>query len=131
MISINIISSTEISSFMTDHCLHSLINHPTCFKSADGRCIDLILTNKKHFQKSQSFETGVSDFHHLIYTMLKSTFVPIPSKMVTYRSYKRFSEASFKADLKLNFASAHTANFSSFYSALRTLWVTMPHSSKG
>ena len=33
---------TEISSFMANYNLYSLINIPTCFKSASGRCIDLI-----------------------------------------------------------------------------------------
>ena len=52
---------------------HNLYKGKTCFKSQHGRCIDLILTNKKHsFMKSESFETGFSDHHHLIYTILKS-----------------------------------------------------------
>ena len=59
--------------------LYSLIKGPTCFKSERGRCIDLMLTNRKHsFMGSQSFETGFSDHHHLIYTVLKSTFVKLP-----------------------------------------------------
>ena len=99
----NIPTSCEISSFMTEFGLYSLINTPTCFKSADGRCIDLILTNKKHsFQKSQSFETGVSDHHHMIYTMLKQTFFHIPPKMVTYRSYRNYSGEAFRAELRAN-----------------------------
>ena len=45
---------------------YSLIKKATCFKSKKGRCIDLMLTNRKHsFMKSQSFETGFSDHHHL------------------------------------------------------------------
>lgn len=39
--------------------LHSLIKGPTCFKLRKERCIDLMLTNRKHsFMESQSFETG-------------------------------------------------------------------------
>ena len=87
---------------MSSLSLYSLINTPTCFKSVDGSCIDLILTNKKHsFQKTQSFETGVSDHHHMIYTMLKQTFVALPRKIITYRSFKKFSNDSFKADLEI------------------------------
>ena len=57
----------------------SLVKGPTCFKTSKGRCSDLMLTNKEHsFMKSQSFETGFSDHHHLIYTILKSTFVKLP-----------------------------------------------------
>ena len=47
---------------------YSIIKQPTCYKSSRGKCIDLILTNKNmSFQKSNSFETGISDHHHLIY----------------------------------------------------------------
>ena len=112
--------SNEISTFISDYGLYSLINSPTCFKSSDGRCIDLILTNKKHsFQKSQSFETGVSDFHHLIYTMLKQTFVHIPPKVVSYRSYRKFSEEAFKEELKTNLGNyTHSGSFRSFNKTL-------------
>ena len=64
-----------------------------------------MLTNKKHsFQKSQSFETGVSDHHHMIYTMLKQTFIHVPRKEVSYRSYRNFSMEAFKAELRFNLA---------------------------
>ena len=114
--------SSEISSFISDYSLYSLINSPTCFKSSDGRCIDLILTNKKHsFQKSQSFETGVSDYHHLIYTMLKQTYIHIPPKVVSYRSYRNFSKEVFKGKLKFNLENyTHSGSFTSFNSTLET-----------
>ena len=111
----NVTTSIEISSFMADHGLYSLVNNPTCFKSVNGRCIDLILTNKKHsFQKSQSFETGVSDHHHMIYTMLKSTFAHIPPKQVVYCSFKNFSGEAFSKDLQANLMTSQGGNFSSF-----------------
>ena len=82
--------------------LYSLIKNPTCFKSKRGRCIDLMLTNRKHsFMKSQSFETGFSDHHHLIYTILKTTFVKLPPKIVTYRDYKKFCAEEFVNDLEI------------------------------
>ena len=69
----------KITPLMEDYSLYNLINNPTCYKTENGRCIDLILTNKKHsFLKSQSFETGYSDHHHLIYTMLISTYTKVP-----------------------------------------------------
>ena len=112
-------SSADISSFMADFSLYSLINKPTCFKSRDGRCIDLILTTKKHnFQKSQSFETGLSDYHHMIYTMLKTTFKRIPPKTVTYRCYRKFSEDAFRSDLQKNLWNSHSGNFSSLHTVI-------------
>ena len=73
--------NTEISnSFMEQFCasynLKSLIKEPTCFKSVDNpSCIDLILTNHpKCFQNSGVYETGISDFHKLTFTVLKTYF---------------------------------------------------------
>ena len=61
--------------FIERHALYSLIKEPTCFKSKKGRCIDLILTNKKHsYFSSKTFETGMSDHHTMIYTIFKTTF---------------------------------------------------------
>ena len=82
--------------------LYSLTKKPTCFKSKKGRCIELMLTNRRHsFMKSQSFETGFNDHHHLIYTILKTTFVKLSPKIVKYRDYKKFCEQEFLNDLEI------------------------------
>ena len=51
--------------------------------------------------ESQSFETGVHDQHHLIYTMLHTTFVKLPLKIVNYRDYKKFAEEEFLKDVEV------------------------------
>ena len=54
--------------FLNEHDLINLIKKNTCFKGG-GLCIDLILTNRKFsFKNYTSFETGLSDHHHLIYS---------------------------------------------------------------
>ena len=94
------IEDPVLRSLMGDHNLNSLIKTPTCFKSDRGRCIDLILTNKQHSCfSSQTFETGFSDFHHLVYTILKTTSVKLPPKKIKYRCYRNFSESKFHNDL--------------------------------
>ena len=71
----------KLSPLIEDYNLYNLIESPTCFKSSKGRCIDLVLTNRKHsFMHSKSFETGFSDHHHMIFTILKSTFDKVPPK---------------------------------------------------
>ena len=61
--------------------LKSMFKNPTCFKSSNGSAVDLILTNNSYlYQKSQSFETGISDHHHLICTMLKIKYEQMPPK---------------------------------------------------
>ena len=59
--------------FLNDYDFTNLIRRITCFKG-DGSCIDLILTNRNYsFKLSASFEKGLSDHHHLIYSMFKTT----------------------------------------------------------
>ena len=61
----------------------------------------LILTNRKYFfQGTSSFETGLSDHHHLICSILKSTFEKEEPKQVIYRNYKHFQWQHFENDLK-------------------------------
>ena len=89
-----------MKSLIDSHALFSMIHEPTCFKNPDGRCIDLMLTNKKYsFKNTQTFDTGESDFHRLIYTMFKTTFVKLPPKSIKYRCYKKFEISVFENDL--------------------------------
>ena len=81
------IHETVLKTRIQERELYSLIKSPTCFKSTRGRCIDLLLTNSKYsFQESHSFETGFSDYHHMIYTILKTTYVKKKTKIIKYRN---------------------------------------------
>ena len=98
--------NTEVSnSFMEQFCasynLKSLIKEPTCFKSVDNpSCIDLILTNHpKCFQNSSVYETGISDFHKLTFTVLKTYFQKAKRRIIKYRDYKHFDSNGFRDDL--------------------------------
>ena len=105
----------KMQEFMEKHKLYSLINTPTCFKTSNPRCIDLILTNKKYsFKKSQSFETGESDHHHMVYTIMKTTFVKLPPKKLTYRCYKNFDEYKFLHDLDVELANIPVDDYTRF-----------------
>ena len=65
-----------------------------------GSCIDLILTNRNYcFKNTSSYETGISDNHHLIFSITKATFASEEPKNFVYRGYKTFSHESFKNDL--------------------------------
>ena len=67
--------------------LSSLIDKLTCYKNFDKpKCIDLILTNKlSHFQHSNVFETGLSDFHLLTITEFNMGFQKLKPQVITYR----------------------------------------------
>ena len=92
-------SHTQLSAFMEHYNYYNLIKNSTCSKG-DSSCVDLILTNRKYcFENTSSFETGISDHHHLIHSMLKTTFEKEESKIVTYRNYKQFQSENFEKDL--------------------------------
>ena len=59
--------------------LSSLITEPTCYKNPQNPlCIDLILTNSPYnFQNSCVVETGLSDFHNMIVTIMKTSYEKI------------------------------------------------------
>ena len=70
-------NNNMFKSFFDSNNLTNLIKTNTCFKGK-GSSIDLILTNRKYlFKYTSSYETGLSDHHHMIYTMLKSSFINI------------------------------------------------------
>ena len=46
------------------------------------------------------FETALSEFHKLVVTDLKSTFPKSPLKIITYRSYKDFSNDLLRDNFK-------------------------------
>ena len=87
---------------MEDFCvrynLNSLIKDPTCYKNPENpTCIDLILTNSpRSFQNSCVIETGLSDFHKMVVTVMKTTFQKLPPKITSYRDYKNFDNDIFR-----------------------------------
>ena len=66
------IGDDVINDSVDSYELASLVRSPTCFKSDSPPCIDFILTNmKSSFQATTTIETGLSDFHTMIVTVLK------------------------------------------------------------
>ena len=91
-------SNPSIASFMNNQNLFNLVKINTCFKG-EGLCIDLILTNIKYsFKNTGSFETRLSDHHHLIYSVMKTTFKSEEPKKLIYRDYSNFSSECSKDD---------------------------------
>ena len=95
------VENTHLEATLENYDLDNLINMPTCYQSNDPTCIDLILTNKKNlFKLSDTFETGLSDHHKLISTILKSGGFKGKPKEKIYRSYRQFNSEGFKKDLE-------------------------------
>ena len=108
----------------------SLIKDPTCFKNPENpSCIDLILTNSPYsFQNSCVIETGLSDFHKMTVSVMKTTFQKLKPKIVNYRDYSGFSSDFGKNLLHnlsleiINTNSNALKNFSRYVSKLLIKW---------
>ena len=86
------------------------MKHNTCVKYDGGSCIDLLITNLKFlFMKTNSFETGLSDHDHMIYTILKTKFEKFEPKKSIYRNFKQYDSDQFKLD-NFNSMSAMTTH---------------------
>ena len=92
------IKETSVKDFCDFYNLRSLINVPTCFKNYNNpTCIDLILTNRaRSFQNSCTIETGLSDFHKMIVTVMKTTFRKLPPKVIYYRDFRNFDNKNYR-----------------------------------
>ena len=79
-----------MSRFRDAFGLKSLIKEATCYKNPENpSSIDLILTNNlRSFQNSCVIETGVSDFHRMVVTVMKTSFERLKQRVLNYRDYK-------------------------------------------
>ena len=92
------IENNFLKEFCDLHGMKSLVRIPTCYKNpANPTCIDLMLTNSnRSFVNSCTNETGLSDFHKMIVTVLKIYFQKREAKVINYRDYRNFSNEEFR-----------------------------------
>ena len=91
-----------LQDFLFEQTLKNLVKEPTCYKSLDNpSCIDLFLTNSSSsFQNTTTVETGLSDFHKMTVTVMKTTFPKTQPKIIYYRDYKMFDLSKFRTELR-------------------------------
>ena len=91
-----------LNDFCDIYNLKNLVKETTCFKNPDNpSCIDLFLTNRpRTFQCTTNIDTGISDFHKLVVTVLKTFYKKQRPKIIHYRNYKNFENDNFREDLK-------------------------------
>ena len=97
-----------LDDFLVEHHAKSLVKEPTCFKSLDNpSCIDLFLTNSvQSFQNTTTVATGLSDFHKMSVTVLKTTFPRASPRVNYYRDHRNFCVHAFRGDLRLRLSGA-------------------------
>ena len=91
-----------LKSFLFERNAKNLVKEKTCFKSiTNPSCIDLFVTNSpQSFQGTTTMAVGLSDFHKMAVTVLKTTFPKAPPKVITYRDYKNFILDDFRKELR-------------------------------
>ena len=91
-----------LEDFLFEHGAKNLVKEATCFKSLDNpSCIDLFLTNSpQSFQNTSTITTGLSDFHRMVVTVMKTTFPKGKPKTIYYRDYKKFNLQEFRRELR-------------------------------
>ena len=69
-------SENGLNGFCNVNSLKTLNKGPTCFKnSGNASCIDLFLTTRQQgFQQTHAIETGISDFHKMVFTVVKTHY---------------------------------------------------------
>ena len=84
------LNAEPLDHFLMDFCdvynLKNLIKVPTCFKNPERpTSVAVMLTNSyRSFQNSCAIETGLSDFHKMIVTILKTYFQKKEPKIIQY-----------------------------------------------
>ena len=109
------VNERELKNFLDLYSLKSMIKEPTCFKSENPKCIDLVLTNRdRSVHSTTTVETGLSDFHKMILTVLKTKCQKIGASVINYRSYKNLNESDFKRDLCEAIGNTNPTDYESF-----------------
>ena len=96
------------NNFLKDFCdsygMKNLIRVPTYYKNpTNPTCINLMLiTSNRSFQNSCRIETGLSDFHKMMVTVLKIYFQKREAKVINYRDYRNFSNEEFRQQVLKN-----------------------------
>ena len=112
------ISEDVMKDFSQTYNLKNLIQEPTCYKNPNNpSSIDVFLTNRKNsFHDSSTIETGLSDHHKMIITVLKHYVKKKQPKTINYRCYKHFNESVFRNELiiKLQNFNKETMNYDEF-----------------
>ena len=108
----------HMSEFCALYNVTNLIKEPTCYKNVDKpTSIDHILTNHARcFQHSGIYETGLSDFQKLTFTVLKIFYAKQKPRIINYRDYKNFNNITFRMDLlkELSLSKLHKGDLDKF-----------------
>ena len=92
-------SNNSVKDFCDVYGFTHLIKESTSYKNPNNpKCIDLMLTNKNcNFQNFRAIETGLSDFHKMIVSLIKCYLGKAEPNVIFHRDYKNVSSESFRS----------------------------------
>ena len=110
--SLEILILKRRSDFCNVYNLRNIVKEPNCFKNPDNpSCIDLFLTNHPRcFQNTIVVETGISDFHKMLVTVLKVLYKKQKPKIIRYRKYDNFNNDLFREEVNNEFLNVDLNN---------------------
>ena len=98
----------DVNEFCDIFDLTNLIKKATCLTptAKNPSLIDIILTNRpRSFKNSVTVETGLSDHHRMVLTVLRCHHVRLQPTTIHYRDYNQFSPDAFIAELQFEYES--------------------------
>ena len=98
------ISEKSMHDFCNVYNLESLSNTSTCFKKPENTSsIDLLLTNSKNnFDEAVVLESGLSDFHKLVVSVLKCYLKKKIRKLLSIGTINTLTTKCSVMNLKMN-----------------------------
>ena len=105
-----------LQDFLHEYSAKNMVKENTCFKSVDNpTCIHLFLTNSnRSFQNTTTVSTGLSDFHKMTVTVMKTTFVKQKPKIILYRDYSKYVQDNCFIELRENMQNTEVREYETF-----------------
>ena len=94
----------KLVEFLKDCELSNLVHLPTFLMGeANPSIIDLIITSKpKSFKNTIGVSTDISDFHKMVLTSMKTSFLKAVLKKIIYRDMKNLDKTLLNAISKIS-----------------------------
>ena len=110
----------KLDEFMSDHLAKNLVKEPTCYKNTDNpSCIDLFITNSyRSFQNTTTISTGLSDFHKMTITVLKTFYPKASPRVISYRT--PYTTTDLELALRHNLNNISEPSYETFEAAVMT-----------
>ena len=83
--------------------------------------------HSNRFQSTTTIASGLSDFHKLVITVLKTAFSKAKPQVISYRSYKLLDQETFRTRLRKNLEKRKSVHYTEFERIfLNTLYAQAP-----